>query len=95
MWWGLPPRLVCSLIAIEIRNKDEGKVWDVLNLTILDFTTIGHILVFPGQVKQIIVLFGKINVPFLQIMLKLRKIEKETRNTIVFLSSRRIETCAY
>ena len=54
--WGgplarLPP------IAIEFRNKDERKVWDVLNLTIPDFTALGQILNFPRHVKQKILLF--------------------------------------
>ena len=38
------------------------KVRDVLNLTKPDFTTFGHILTFPGQVKQKWMLFWKINV---------------------------------
>ena len=54
------PRLVCPLIEIELRNKDKRKDRDVLNLTIPDFTTLGHILTFPGQVKQKMLLFGKI-----------------------------------
>ena len=54
------PRLVCPLIEIELRNKVKRKDRDVLNLTILDFTTLGHMLTFPGQVKQKILFFGKI-----------------------------------
>ena len=50
--WLPPPRLVCPLIKIELRNKDKRKDRDVLNLTIPDFTTLGQILTFPGQVKQ-------------------------------------------
>ena len=58
--WGVPPpppQLVCPLIEIELRNKDKRKDRDVLNLTIPDFTTLGHILTFPGQVKQKMLLF--------------------------------------
>ena len=41
---GCHPQLVCPLrIEIEIRNKDKWKVRDVLNLTISDFITLGHI----------------------------------------------------
>ena len=49
---GSTPRLVCPVIEIELYNKDNRKDRDVLNLTIPDFTTLGHILTFPGQVKQ-------------------------------------------
>ena len=45
------PPLVCPLIAIELRNKDESEFWYDLNLTIPDFTTLGLILA-PRQVKQ-------------------------------------------
>ena len=51
------PRLACLLIEIERRNKDKRKDRDVLNLTIADFTTLGHILTFPGQVKKKYVAF--------------------------------------
>ena len=39
---GVPPplRVLCPLIAIEVRNKDEQKVRDVLDQTIPDFTTL-------------------------------------------------------
>ena len=46
------PQPICPLIAIKLRNKDELKVWDFPNPTIPEFTTLGHILTFPGQVKQ-------------------------------------------
>ena len=54
---GCHPRLVCPLIEKELRNKNKRKDRDVLNLTIPDFTTLGHILTFPGQVKQKMLLF--------------------------------------
>ena len=57
--WGTPPRMVCPLIEIELRKKDKRKDRDGLNLTIPDFTTLGHILTFPGQVKQKMLLFWK------------------------------------
>ena len=42
--WGkgrsrMPP-LICPLTTIEIRGKDEQKVWEVLNPTIPDLTTL-------------------------------------------------------
>ena len=51
------PRLLCPLIEIELRNNDKRKDRDVLNLTVPEFTTFGHILTFPGQVKQKMLLF--------------------------------------
>ena len=48
---GLPPPAYSPLIAMELRNKDEWKVWDVLNPTIPDIDTLGHILTFTGQVE--------------------------------------------
>ena len=57
---GCPPQLVCPLNEIEPCNEDIRKDRDVLNLTISDFTTLGHILTFPGQVKQKMLFFGKI-----------------------------------
>ena len=63
---------------MEFRNKDNRKNRDVLNLTIPDFITLGHILAFPGQVKQKILFFGKIN--FLQTASELRNIEKIARH---------------
>ena len=54
---GVTPRLVCPLIEIELSNKDRRKDRDVLNLIIPDFTTLGQILTFPGQVKQKMLLF--------------------------------------
>ena len=62
-WRGrLTPRLVCPLIEIEPSNNGKRKVHDVVSLTRPDFTTLGHILTFSGQVKQKMLLFGKINV---------------------------------
>ena len=54
-------RLVCPLIATELCKKHEREARNVLNPAILDFTTIGQILTLPGQVKQKMFLFGKIN----------------------------------
>ena len=44
--------LVYPLTEIELRDKIEWKDRDILNLTTTDFTTLGHILIFPGQFKQ-------------------------------------------
>ena len=52
-----PSRLVCPLIEIELCNKNKEKYRDVVNLNITDFTTLGQILTFPGQVKQKMLLF--------------------------------------
>ena len=52
---GIAPGLMCPLIAIEFRNKDERKALYVLDPVIPDLTTfdyLGRILTFPGQVKQ-------------------------------------------
>ena len=54
---GCHPRLVCPLIEIELRNNNKRKDRDVVNLNIPDFTTLGQILTFPGQVKQKMLLF--------------------------------------
>ena len=56
------PRLVCSLIEVELRNKNERNVQHYLKLTIPDFAALDHILNFPGQVKRKMFLLGKINV---------------------------------
>ena len=55
------PQLICPLMVKELRNKDEREVYGVLNPTILDLTTLGHILTFQGQVKRKMLLFGNIN----------------------------------
>ena len=47
---GCPPAHL-SHLAKELRSKDGRKFWDVLNPAIADFTTVGYILTFPGQVK--------------------------------------------
>ena len=44
-----------------------------------DFTTLGHILTFPGQVKQKCCFFGRSS--FLQITFELTKIEKKKHET--------------
>ena len=41
-----------SLISIEPRNKDEGKVWGVLNPATPGLTTLDQVLTFPGQVRS-------------------------------------------
>ena len=41
------------LFVIELRNKDQRKVWGALNPAITDLTTLGHILALPGQVKNV------------------------------------------
>ena len=56
-WEVAPPQLIWSLIEIQLCNKAKRKDCDVLNLTIPDFTTLGHILTFPGQVEQKMLLF--------------------------------------
>ena len=75
---GTIPRLVIPLIEIELRNKDKRKDRDVLNLTIPDFTTLGDILTFPGQVKQKNAAFLRRS-SFWQIIFELRTIEKNTK----------------
>ena len=72
---GGTPRLVCPLIATELRNKDERKVRDVLNLTITDFTTLGQVFDPTRASLTKMSLFGKIKV-FWRITFKLRMIEK-------------------
>ena len=60
--WGegvATPRLVFPLTEIEFCNKDKRKDRDVLNVAMPDFTTLGHILIFSGQVKQEMLLFGE------------------------------------
>ena len=59
-WGEGHPRLVCPLIEIELCDNDMRKDRDVLNLTVPDFATLCHILTFPGQVKQNMLLFGKV-----------------------------------
>ena len=56
--WGATPspppaRLSRVVTEIELRNKDKRKDRDAGNLTIPDFTTLSHILIFPGQVKNV------------------------------------------
>ena len=84
---GATPKLICSPIVIEFRNKGKQNAWDVLNPIIPDFPTFGLILTLPGQVKKGCFLVSS---TFLQITVELRKVENG--NTIVFLASRRIET---
>ena len=58
--WGggvASPGSFAHLIEIELRNEGKRKDRDVLNLIIPDFTILGHILTFPGQVKQKMLLF--------------------------------------
>ena len=82
--WLPSPQLVCPLNEIEPRNKNKRKDRDLLNLTIPDFTTLGHILTFPGQVKQKILLFlGRSS--FWRITFELRKIEKNAKHYRVSL----------
>ena len=45
---GRHPLTRLPLIEIELHNKDKQEVRDVLNLTMPDFTDLGHILTFPG-----------------------------------------------
>ena len=74
--WVAPPARL-PLIEIELRNKDKRNDRDVLNLTIPDFTTSGHILTFPGQVKPKNVFLE--NQVFLQITFELREIERNAK----------------
>ena len=69
-----PPQLICPLIVIEFRNKDERIAWDVLNPTIPDLTTLGLILTLPEKVKQKCCFL--VRSTFLQITFELMKIEK-------------------
>ena len=52
---------ITTLTALELRNKDERKVWNVLNPTIPDSTTLGYILTLPGQAEEKMLLFSNIN----------------------------------
>ena len=71
--------LVCPLIEIELHHKDERKARDLLNLTIPDFTTLGHILTYPGQGKQQNIGFWE-DWKFSRITFALRKMEQNPKH---------------
>ena len=72
-------QLICPLIARELRNKGERKAWDVLDPAIPDFTTLVHILTFPGAGQSINVAF-LVRSAFLQITFVLRKVVKDAKH---------------
>ena len=60
---GLPaPSSFALLIATELRNTNDRKALDVMNLTISDFATLSYILIFQGRSNKTKNTFGKINV---------------------------------
>ena len=52
--WGVatPPHAISPLIEIELWDKDQTNLWDVLNLMVPGLTSLGHILTPPGRVKE-------------------------------------------
>ena len=58
-WLLQPPCLFAP--SLKNYNKDEWNVWDVQNPTVCDYTTLGHILTIPMQVKQKMFPFLSIN----------------------------------
>ena len=52
-WGGLqPPHAISPLIEIELWDKDQTNLWDVLNPMVPGLTCLGHILTPPGRVKE-------------------------------------------
>ena len=45
------PHAISPLIEIELWNKDQTNLWDVLNPMVPRLTHLGHILTPPGRVK--------------------------------------------
>ena len=65
---GLHPHAMSPLIEIELWDKDQTNLWDVLNPMVPGLTSFGHILTPPGRVKE------KKIYRFSQITFELRKI---------------------
>ena len=91
---GCNPHVISPLNEIELWNKDQTNPWDLLSAIVPELTSLGHILTPPprsGQRKE----DSDFKIySFSQITLELRKIENNS-STIVFLSSRRIETFTF
>ena len=87
-----PTRLICPLIEIELRNKDKRKDCDVLNLSTPEFYYLSHILTFPGQVKQRMLLYWE-DQAFLQLTFELRKIEKNAKHHRISLVKTHRKIC--
>ena len=51
MGGGCHPQAISILVVIELRDKDQRIVWDILNPTVSDLTSLGQSLVLPGWVK--------------------------------------------
>ena len=47
-----PPHAISPLIEIELWDKDQTNLWDVLNPMVPELTSLGHILTPPGRVKE-------------------------------------------
>ena len=54
--WG--GQVICSLAVMQLRNKDEQKILDVLIPAMPDLTSASHILIFTGKVKNKMLLFS-------------------------------------
>ena len=50
--WLQPPHAISPLIEIELWDKDQTNLWDVLNPMVPGLTSLGHILTPPGRVKE-------------------------------------------
>ena len=46
------PHAISPLIEIELWDKDQTNLWDVLNPKVPELTSLGHILTPPGRVKE-------------------------------------------
>ena len=46
------PHAISPLIEIELWDKDQTNLWDVLNPMVPGLTSLCHILTPPGQVKE-------------------------------------------
>ena len=44
--------VISPLIEIELWDKDQTNLWDVLNPMVSGLTSLGHILTPPGRVKE-------------------------------------------
>ena len=51
-WGGGALHAISPLIEIELWDKDQTNLWDVLNPMVPELTSLGHILTRPGRVKE-------------------------------------------
>ena len=52
-WGGVAtPHAISPLIEIELLDKYQTNLWDVLNPMVPGLTSLGHILTPPGRVKE-------------------------------------------